>query len=275
MILPPISKSCQNSPYDHFFTLLLSPIFLSWTSRPETDRQDEHDVSVDSFLIHRKLLRRRHVRKLQKIKEREQQRQKEERKLKELTIDRDRKRRAEKTRALRDNEKASNANSRAKHTVYSVGINESSVHEGYFIKGTKKNRNNPASYCISSPTSVMGLHRMFASTPTLSSPHPVVTGYATAYNENEYRCRLSFSLPEFTPVRPTKFRKLQLWWDAFSSSILVSLAYAAVLFPLLMEVIFSHYLHSIKQSTDILLNVAVLKASNTTMRRPDLNTKGI
>mmetsp|Transcript_15034 Transcript_15034/g.37874 ORF Transcript_15034/g.37874 Transcript_15034/m.37874 type:complete len:212 (-) Transcript_15034:355-990(-) len=182
----------------------------------DKDRHDENDDNIDSFPIHRRLLRRRHVRKLQKTKERERQRKEEEQKLKELTRDRDRKRRAEKTRALRDNEKASNAKSRAKRTVHSRGINESPVREGYysegyFVEGTTKNKRNMMSYCTSSPTSVMGLHRMIVSSPTLPSPRPVViTGHPNGHNEIDFRCRSSFSLPEFTPVRPTKFRKLHL-----------------------------------------------------------------
>lgn len=199
------------------------------------DREDEHDDGVDSFPMHRKLLRRRHVRKLQKTKERERQRKEEEHKLKELTKDRDRKRRVEKKRALHDNEKASNAKSSAKRSVYSMGINQSGnliaspvpvlIRKEHFTRGTKNYNNNAVSYGISSPTSVLGLHRMIVSRPTNSPLPPTIdfrptvssstldmmlmTG-STEYKEIDYRCRSSFSLPEFSPVRPTKFRKLHL-----------------------------------------------------------------
>jgi len=188
---------------------------------------------VNSFPIHRKLLRRRHVRKLQKTKERERQRREEEQKLKELTRDRDRKRREEKKRTLHDNEKASNAMSRAERSIFSAGIitprnpiaSPAPAHGGYYTRGTKNNNNSVASYSISSPTSVLGLHQMFVSTPTQSPPSPttdpnlivtrsahgvVLTSGSTSYKDVDSRCRSSFSLPEFSPVRPTKFRKLQL-----------------------------------------------------------------
>jgi hypothetical protein len=185
--------------------------------------------------MHRKLLRRRHVRKLQKTKERERQRKEEEHKLKELTRDRDEKRRVEKKRALHDNEKASNAKSSAKRSIYFMGINQSGnqiaspvpvpVREGHFTRGSKNNNSNAASYGISSPTSVLDLHRMIVSMPTNSPLPPTIdfrptvtsstldvmlmTG-STEYKEIDFRCRSSFSLPEFSPVRPTKFRKLKL-----------------------------------------------------------------
>lgn len=181
----------------------------SGTPRTEfAEHQAEHDTSAEPFLIHRKLLRRRHIRKIQKTKELERQRMEEERKLKELDRVRDRKRRVEKTRALRNNEMSCKSNSKGKRTVYSTGIIESPVHEGYYINGAANNRKDVTSYCTTSPTSVMGLQRVITSTPTLFSPYSAVPCYAIRYAEGNSRCRSSFSLPEFTPVRPTKFRKL-------------------------------------------------------------------
>lgn len=182
---------------------------LSENLERNAEHQAEHDNSTEPFPFHRRLLRRRHVRKIQKAKERERQRMEDERKLQELDRVRDRKRRVEKTRALRNNEMASNAKSRGRRTVYSTGTTESPVHEGYYIKGATNNRMKVASYCTTSPTSVMGLHRSIASTTTLLSPYSGLPCYATGYTEGDIRCRSSFSLPEFTPVRPTKFRKLQ------------------------------------------------------------------
>lgn len=198
-------------------------------SQYEIDREGELDDSIESFPIHRKLLRRRHVRKLQKTKERERQRKEEEQKLKELDRDRDRKRRLEKSRALHDNEKSSNAKSRAKR---SRGLNESgnqhvspvSICDHIFITGTTKNNRKAASHCISSPTSVLGFHQVLVSTPTKSPPSTIDLRQRISSTENcanlkcgltgiheiDFRRRPSFSLPEFSPVRPTKFRKLQL-----------------------------------------------------------------
>lgn len=199
------------------------------------DREEEHDHGVDSFPMHRKLLRRRHVRKLQKSKERERrQKEEEEQKLKELTRDRDQKRRLEKKRALRDNQKASYVKSSAKRIVYFTESNESGnlitspvpALGGKSPRGTKNNNINAMPLCISSPTSVFGLHGMVASTPTKSPTTTTIELFSkvssssahgmalndgsTAYLEINFRCCPSFSLPEFSPVRPTKFRKLQL-----------------------------------------------------------------
>lgn len=173
--------------------------------------------------MHRKLLRRRHVRKLQKTKERERQR-KEEEKQKELTRERDRKRRVEKSRSLRQH--VSKRKSSAKR------IREAEIHAvspvpsqgGYLIRGTYNNiivNNNSVPYFTTSPTCVVDVHQMMVSNKTKStSPVADLTNNSYGVNmtrassarsmESNFGHRVSFSLPEFSPVRPSKFRKLQL-----------------------------------------------------------------
>jgi len=181
--------------------------------------------------MHRKLLRRRHVRKLQKSKERERQRKEEEEKQKRLTRERNQKRRVEKSRSLRPKGGPSQRRkSSTKRKSYSTGIREMEnpiaspipVRGDYFITGINNNNNNNSaglSYCTSSPTSVLGLHRTIFSTPTKSSPQAIrnltnammlIPTSGSGSVDLNFRHRASFSLPEFSPVRPTKFCKLQL-----------------------------------------------------------------
>ena len=184
--------------------------------------------------MHRKLLRRRHVRKLQKTKERERQRKEEKEKEKKIETDRDQKRRFGKKRGLHDKETIPNASSSAKCTLHSMGMVEAanptaspaSIYSADFRGTSKDIVKNTLSNCTSSPTSVLGLQRINISTVT-ESPEPITNanlhrilsgitpdmGSTTeyfGYQEVESHCRSSFSLPEFSPVRPTKFRKLQL-----------------------------------------------------------------
>jgi len=73
------------------------------------------------------------------------------------------------------------------------------------------------SHYLQSPTSVLGLHRTIVSTQTKSSPQAIdnrtnaamtVMPAGSGAMEINFRRHVSFSLPEFSPVRPTKFRKL-------------------------------------------------------------------
>ncbi|VEU37601.1 unnamed protein product [Pseudo-nitzschia multistriata] len=181
--------------------------------------------------MHRKLLRRRHVRKLQKSKERERQRKEEEERQKELTRDLDRKRRAEKRRSLRQRGKTSQTKSNAKRKLYSTGFKgiENPItlpvplHGNSYKTGTINHNNNSCNsvllHYLSSPTSVLGLHRTIVSTPTKYSPQAIshrsnammtVLSAGSRSIEMAFPRQASFSLPEFSPVRPTKFRKLQL-----------------------------------------------------------------
>jgi hypothetical protein len=50
----------------------------------------------------------------------------------------------------------------------------------------------------------------FRPTVTSSTLDVMLMTGSTEYKEIDFRCRSSFSLPEFSPVRPTKFRKLKL-----------------------------------------------------------------
>ena len=215
------------------------PSFMLQYILTESQSEIEHgNDGEESFLMHRKLLRRRHVRKLQKTKERERRRKEEEEKQKELTRDRNRKRKAEKSWSLRQKGKASQTNSNAMGKTCSMGIRvmENScaspvpVYGGFYITGTNSNNNsnnnsnssssssnNNMSHYTQSPTSVLGLHRTIVSTQTKSSPQAIdnrtnaammVMSAGSGSMEINFRRHVSFSLPEFSPVRPTKFRKL-------------------------------------------------------------------
>eukprot|EP00536_Pseudo-nitzschia_multiseries_P001229 jgi/Psemu1/282881/fgenesh1_pg.15_\ len=199
--------------------------FFVEESATEFQPEAEHEsFGEESFPMHRKLLRRRHVRKLQKSKERERQRKEEEEKQKRLTRERNEKRRVEKTRSLRQN----GGKLSTKRKIYSPGIREMEnriaspvpVHGDYYISGINNNNNNNnniiTSYCTSSPTSVLGLYRTIISTAAKSSPQAighrtsatmtaVPPGSDSGSMDMNFRRRVSFSLPEFSPVRPTKF----------------------------------------------------------------------
>jgi len=185
------------------------------------DNEEGYDSGAVSFPIHRRLLRRRHIRKLQKNKEREQRRKEEEQKLEELTRERDRKRRIEKKGVLHDKQTSTFVKSGAQCNVSPRMINISAsriTSPVPFCKETSStdtniNNNHSELYSISSPTSVLGLHRMLLSMPTKSPPPQTIdirtsTG-STHSTTLTTGVRSSFSVPEFSPVRPTKFRKLQ------------------------------------------------------------------
>mmetsp|Transcript_18156 Transcript_18156/g.41839 ORF Transcript_18156/g.41839 Transcript_18156/m.41839 type:complete len:230 (-) Transcript_18156:2208-2897(-) len=198
------------------------------------DRQHERYDGVNSFPMHRKLLRRRHVRKLQKTKERERQRKQEERKKKEINRDYDQKHRFEENRDLHDKKIKPGARLSAKRSLQCMGMikvanstaSPASVRSENFIGANKTIVKNTVSNCLSSPTSVLGFQRMNIFTVT-ESPEPnanvdllrklrgttsdmALTMECIGYKEERTHCRSSFSLPGFSPVRPTKFRKLQL-----------------------------------------------------------------
>ena len=196
-----------------------------------TDYEHELNNGVDSsFPMHRKLLRRRHVRKLQKTKERARQQREEEEKQRKIARDRDRQGRFENKQDVHDKRNLYNIRSSARCALHSMGnikagnltASPTPIGSAEIRAENKKMGNNTMANCISSPTSVLGFQRMAPteSLAPISNVHRKIrngsncdmtsTKEFARYKEVEVRCRSSFSLPGFSPVRPTKFRKLQL-----------------------------------------------------------------
>mmetsp|Transcript_10889 Transcript_10889/g.12339 ORF Transcript_10889/g.12339 Transcript_10889/m.12339 type:complete len:211 (-) Transcript_10889:258-890(-) len=183
-----------------------------------SESQQEIEQHENSFKIHRKLLRRRHVRKIQKVQERQQHQQQKEKEETQMMTERqlraeEKEKEEEIQTLLRQSETFHRRNNGRKRTMgtcdeVSNPTAESAQLAYYrdyynFIGETttkSTSTNNNISYLPS-------WRIVFTPTKSPMSSHNI------ALHKSESAAapsrHVSYTLPEFSPVRSSKFRKLQ------------------------------------------------------------------
>jgi len=181
-----------------------------------SESQQEIVQHENSFKIHRKLLRRRHVRKIQKVQERQQQKEKEKKQMmteRQLRAEEKEKEEEEIQTLLRQSETFHRRNNGRKRTMSTCDkVNNPTTESAqlacyrdyYNFIGETTTKSTSTNNNI---TYLPSWRIVFTPTKSPMSSHNI------ALHKSESAAapsrHVSYTLPEFSPVRSSKFRKLQ------------------------------------------------------------------